>query len=111
VHGFIEKEFPRLLDLLYDAPLDPEGWPVFLDALPASFGGASGILQFIDVATSAIRAFHGFGADPVFIDSYAEHFASINPYAPVGFERFPVGKVLDATYLFGHRDCGAHRIL
>jgi DNA-binding CsgD family transcriptional regulator len=97
VRDFTKKAFPVLLDLLYDAALHPEKWPTFLDALPSSFDGASGIFHVVDVPTSTIRTFHSFGTDPEFIASYAKHFASVNPYAPLGFERLPLGKVLDAT--------------
>ncbi|SDJ84977.1 hypothetical protein SAMN05216338_106918 [Bradyrhizobium sp. Rc2d] len=93
---FEENELPKLLDLLYDAALDSGRWTPFLDALPSSFDGACGILQRIDV--SAISAFHGFGVDPAYTASYGEHFASINPYAPIGFQNLPVGRVVDATY-------------
>lgn len=95
---FEEKELPKLLDLLYDAALNPGRWGPFLDALPSSFDGACGILQRIDVPASTVRAFHGFGVDPAYTASYGEHFAGINPYAPIGFQNLPVGKVVDATY-------------
>ena len=64
MRNFYEKEFPRLLDLLYDAALDPERWQTFLDALPGQFGGAWGVLHSYDVARGAATSFRNFGTTP-----------------------------------------------
>lgn len=96
---FYEKEFPRLLDMLYDSALDPERWQAFLNALPAPFGGARGILHFYDVATATTPVFRHFGDDPGLNSSYAKHFHSINPYPPARLETIPVGKVIYASDL------------
>ncbi|WP_027583718.1 helix-turn-helix transcriptional regulator [Bradyrhizobium sp. Ai1a-2] len=96
---FHEREFPRLLDLLYDAALDPERWQAFLDALPGPFGGACGVLHFYDVTKRTITGFHNFGGDVSFVTSYEKHFASVNPYPASGFEKIPVGELVCATNL------------
>ncbi|MEH2543245.1 MULTISPECIES: helix-turn-helix transcriptional regulator [unclassified Bradyrhizobium] len=96
---FHERELPRLLDLLYDAALDPERWQAFLDALPSPFGGACGVLHSYDVATAATPSFRHFGDDPAFNVSYANHFHSINPYPPARLETLPVGRVVHASEL------------
>ncbi|MCA1376570.1 MULTISPECIES: helix-turn-helix transcriptional regulator [unclassified Bradyrhizobium] len=96
---FYEKEFPRLLDMLYDSALDPERWQAFLNALPGPFGGARGILHFYDVATATTPVFRHFGDDPGLNSSYAKHFHSINPYPPARLETIPVGKVIYASDL------------
>ncbi|MBR1196468.1 helix-turn-helix transcriptional regulator [Bradyrhizobium sp. AUGA SZCCT0240] len=97
MRSFHERELPRLLDLLYDAALDPERWQAFLDALPGAFGGAWGVLHSYDVATAAAPSFRHFGDDPAFNSSYADYFHSINPYPPARFEAIPVGKVIRAS--------------
>lgn len=97
MRGFHERELPRLLDLLYDAALDPERWQVFLDALPGPFGGARGVLHSYDVSTRTITGFHIFGGDDSFIASYERHFRSVNPYPASGFERIPIGELVSAT--------------
>lgn len=99
MRDFHDRDFPQLLDLLYDAALDPERWQAFLDALPGPFGGACGVLHSYDVATAATPSFHHFGDDPVFISSYANYFHSINPYPPARLETLPVGKVVHASDL------------
>src|SRR5258708_9045305 len=97
MRAFIEKDLPRLLDLLYDAALDPDGWQKFLDALPGPFGGACGVLLFYEVTTRGAPSFRNFGGDPEFTTSFANHFASINPYPLRGFENMPVGQTIYAT--------------
>jgi DNA-binding CsgD family transcriptional regulator/PAS domain-containing protein len=97
MRNFHERELPRLLDLLYDAALDPERWQAFLDVLPGPFGGACGVLHSYDVAAAATPSFRNFGNDPVFNSSYADYFHSINPYPPARLEAIPVGKVIYAS--------------
>ncbi len=96
---FHESEFPRLLDLLYDAALHPQRWQAFLDALPGPFGGACGVLHAYDVAAAATPSFRHFGDDPAFNYSYANYFHSINPYPPARLETLSVGKVVHASEL------------
>jgi DNA-binding CsgD family transcriptional regulator len=97
VRNFHERDLPRLLDLLYDAALDPERWQAFLDALSGAFGGAWGVLHSYDVATAATPSFRNFGDDPAFNASYTNYFHSINPYPPARFEAIPVGKIIRAS--------------
>ncbi|MEZ0083760.1 helix-turn-helix transcriptional regulator [Bradyrhizobium japonicum] len=97
MQNFQERGLPRLLDLLYDAALDPERWRAFLDALPGSFGGAWGVLHSYDVATAAAPSFQHFGDDPAFNASYTNYFHGINPYPPARFEAIPVGKIIRAS--------------
>jgi DNA-binding CsgD family transcriptional regulator len=97
MRNFHEQEYPQLLDLIYDAAVDPRRWQIFLDALPTPFGGACGILHFYDVGTSTTPEFRHFGGDPTFRTSYADHFHSINPYPAQRFETMPVGKVMCAN--------------
>jgi DNA-binding CsgD family transcriptional regulator len=94
---FVENEFPRLLDLLYDAALEPSRWQTFLDALPNSFGNARGVLHSYNLATNTISLLASFGQDPVFSASYVAHYASVNPYPNIGFHKIPVGKVMYAS--------------
>lgn len=79
MRSFYEQEFPRLIDLLYDAAPDPERWQTFLDALPGQFGGAWGVLHSYDVAVGAATSFRNFGNDAALNFSYANYFHSINP--------------------------------
>ena len=104
MRNFEEKELPQLLDLLYDAALDPQRWPAFLNGLPAAFGGACGVLHDFDIASARLAAFRSFGSDPAYIASYGQYYGYVNPYPSVGFEKFPVGKPVLAS------DCMAPEI-
>src|SRR5262249_3321113 len=63
-----------------------------LDALPKSFGGASGLLQFVDA--SAVTEYFSYGSDPSYEASFMAYYGKLNPYPAVGFHRLPVGTVL-----------------
>lgn len=95
---FIERELPRLLDLIYAAALDRARWPNVLEALPASFGGASGVLHCMDRTGADSQLLLSYGSDPALTQGYAEHYSHINPYPAVAFDaRMPVGTVVLAS--------------
>ncbi len=94
---FVENHFPKLLDLLYDAALDPLRWQTFLDALSQNFGGSTGVLHLFDAATQSVPSFATFGHDPAYIASYAAHYAGVNPYPNIAFHKLPIGKTLYAS--------------
>ena len=93
MRDFIERDLPKLLDLLYDAALDSTCWQTFLDALPGCFGGATGVMHYFDAETGTMSVSAGFGHDPAFAASYGCYYSGVNPYPPVGFRKLPVGKV------------------
>ena len=98
--NFVEREFLKLLDLLYDAALDPERWPAFLDALPGSFDGATGIIHVSDTAPNSQPISVSFGHDSGFAASLASYYADLNPYPAIGFHKLPIGRVVhSADYL------------
>jgi len=93
------QQFSVLVELIYDAAIDPNAWPLFLAALSKSFESASGLLHRYDAALGMAPAFNDFGHDARFIQTYAEHYARINPYPLESFSRLPGGKVDYATAL------------
>lgn len=95
--AFEEKHLPRLLELVYASALDPAGWPVFLDALPKIFGGASGIFYMFDRELGCPRWTSLFNIDPDFQRSYAHHYAAINPYPLPTMQKNPAGNLVLAT--------------
>jgi DNA-binding CsgD family transcriptional regulator len=102
---FEERELPELLDLLYDAALDPERWPTFLDALPGALGAACGVLHTFDVPAAAMVSASNFGSDPAFIASYGAYYGAINPYPKMrAFETLPVGKPFISSDQFDVKD-------
>jgi len=96
---FADNDFPTLLELLYDAALDPSRWQAFLDALMHGFGDARGVLHLFDAGETTTTML-GFGHEPAFAESYAAHYGRVNPYPAVGFQRLRMGKVDYASNLF-----------
>lgn len=87
------QQYSTLVELIYDAAIDPSRWPVFLATLSNAFEGASGLLHHYDAALKIAPTFYEFGHDPSFIRSYADHYASINPYPAESFGRLTTGRV------------------
>jgi DNA-binding CsgD family transcriptional regulator len=94
---FIEKDFPKLLDALYDAGLDPERWPDFFGLLSTCFSGAKGVLQFYDRRSNATPTNIVFGSDAEFLRSFAAHYVKFNPYPLATYGAMPVGEVIRAS--------------
>jgi DNA-binding CsgD family transcriptional regulator len=86
-------EFSKLVELIYEAGINPSGWPAVLSALSKSFAGASGLLHRYDPQTGRVFAFEEFGHDPAFSKAYVQHYASINPYPAESFHHLASGKV------------------
>src|SRR5262245_29838432 len=97
MRNFIERDFPALIDLLYDAALDPTRWQVFLDALPDTFGNARGVVHSYNATTDAVPFFAAFGHDPAFSSSYLAHYSNVNPYPTSRFHNLLVGRVHYST--------------
>ena len=70
-----------LIELVYDAAIDPTQWRVFLDKLTDLTGGGSGALFFQD-ALSRDRAemMHYNNFDPDMMAAYETHYAATNPW-------------------------------
>lgn len=98
--NFVERDFPRLIDLIYDAALNPNLWQTFLDALPGCFGDASGVLYTFDRQEGLSPFSYIFGAEPSFLPSYAQHYSELNPYISAALS-LPLGKVVPATECVG----------
>jgi hypothetical protein len=66
---FIQRQFPPLISLLYDAAVDPGRWPAFLDAAAEPLGGACGIFRQCDNRLDATPTHFTFGMDRSFLAS------------------------------------------
>ena len=71
-----------LLDLIYEAAVDPDLWPEVMERLADRIGGTSAWLSRLDLAEA-----RGGGIiariDPAMPSLYLDHFASVNPLARV----------------------------
>lgn len=97
MRAFVEKDFPALLELLYDAALDASRWQQFLDALSSAFGGATGIIHVYDDNPRILPVSTSFGHDPDFEHSYGNHYRRVNPYLSIAFDTMHVGKFVRAS--------------
>lgn len=75
-------DFPALLGPLYAAPLEPEKWQVFFDALSGAVRVSFGALMAMGTDGGPTPlACGGFAFDPDIPRIYAEHYAGIDPFA------------------------------
>ena len=74
--------FERLVELAYDAPLTPDGWRPFLQALCTHTGASAVGLKWLAYTP---ERFHmvDVGFDPAMLRGYAERFARIDPWSQV----------------------------
>lgn len=87
------KEFSDLVELIYNAGINPADWRSVLNALSKAFECASGLLHRYDPHLGSALAFEEFGHDPSFSKAYVQHYAAVNPYPAESFHRLVTGKV------------------
>jgi len=71
----------RLVDMVYEAALDPMRWPDFMQALSGVLGGP-GIFFVQDASNTSANVFEYSEFDDAFIKSYAAFYATKNPWLP-----------------------------
>jgi DNA-binding CsgD family transcriptional regulator len=92
--------YDDLLDQIYDAALDPNGWSNVLDSLNIALNSRGFALFFQDRTTIRFNQFNGL--DAAHIEAYAKHYGLINPWVPA-FDRAP-HSVTAAHELMGPSD-------
>lgn len=93
---FYEVEFPKLINLVYQAALDPAQWQTFLEALTTPFAGASGVFYAVDRECGITDFSYIFGSDPAYMASYTDYYSSINPYGQPSLD-MPAGEIFSTT--------------
>lgn len=77
-----ETSVQGLITGAYDAALQPESWPMFLESVSVALGSAA-ILLTVEVPTDGTRGIvFSHGMDPEFIRLYGEYYYSVDPWAP-----------------------------
>src|SRR5512141_1323550 len=81
-HRAMAPELERLVELAYDAPLTPNGWQLFLQALCEHTGASAAGLKWLAYAP---ERFHmvDVGFEPAVLRGYSEHFARIDAWSHV----------------------------
>jgi len=87
----ILAELPELVALIYEAALEPRGWPAVLARLEAMFHGPNMLFsQAVDEPASDVFEHR---LESGFVTSYAAHYGALNQWqGPVS--RLPVGTVV-----------------
>jgi len=95
---FLERDFPRLIDLVYDAALDGRRWQAFIDGVSESFDGAGGILYCFNRERVVTKDFvTKFDCDAAFSASSIQAYLRINRYPPATFPNDAAGMVRVVT--------------
>jgi DNA-binding CsgD family transcriptional regulator/PAS domain-containing protein len=89
------EEAGRLTELIYDAALDADQWPLLLKAIASAMDAQGAMLRQVNMQTGHIGFFETLGYDPVFALAYREHFHQLDYYQP-HYAAAPVGVLLEA---------------
>jgi DNA-binding NarL/FixJ family response regulator len=84
--NFSPDVISRLLLKLYETPLIPSEWPVFLRELTETLDLPAMTIQDHDFARRSYQFNISFGMDPGALSDYEQHFGRIDPYWPEFFK-------------------------
>lgn len=76
-----------LIERIYDAAVDPNRWPAFLEALAAGYPGGQGLLYRVSGKEAYMMA---AGWERSWTDAYNAYYGAVNPWLP-GIRARPVG--------------------
>ena len=93
----------RLLQVLYGAVGQPDGWAVFLDAFTRTYDGGKGLFGLHDVALHGGLAQAGSQWEPAQFAAYNDQYVRLNPWIP-SLGRRPVGLAVPAEFMLPHAD-------
>lgn len=77
----LNAQLHEIIGLIYDAALDPERWPIFMQKLSESFGGNS-VFFAQDATAPAANLYQTAGFEEAPLRSYVEHYAGTNVWTP-----------------------------
>ena len=76
---FLERDFPRLIGLVYDAALDGRRWQAFIDGVSDAFDGAGGILYCFNRERDVTDFVTKFDCDAAFSASSIQAYLRTQP--------------------------------
>jgi len=82
----------NLASMVYDAALDENKWPSFLDAFAQAVGGCSAILRSADLPNSTASFVASVGYDPAWQSAYCNHFVKLD-YQIAALNQFKPGEI------------------
>lgn len=77
---YSQADVGRLIALIYDAALAPEGWGRFLDELATTVDGHCVSLASINVSRPGIAFMAKARFDPAFLAEYETHYCEVDPW-------------------------------
>lgn len=90
--GDSESTVLNLVGRVYDAALDGQKWPSFLEGVAGAVGGCSAMLRTADLPASKAEFVASFGYDPAWRAAYCNHFVKVD-YLADSLKQFEVGEV------------------
>lgn len=97
------EQLSTVIGQVYEAALDPEGWPVALEGVAAFVGGAAAMLFWQDALLAKGGRYHSWGDDPEFTRSYFEKYIALSPVRKIQY-LIPVGNVTSISRIIGIRN-------
>jgi DNA-binding CsgD family transcriptional regulator len=88
-----ERDLPELIDLIYDAAVDPTLWPRFLDRLCDMAPGAKSVMMMHDANTRSITGSVTARWEDDWTTSYTDYYVKHNQWTDE-FAHFDVGRAM-----------------
>jgi DNA-binding CsgD family transcriptional regulator/PAS domain-containing protein len=103
VMGSSDDTALNLVGKVYDAALDEQNWPSFLDAFARAVGGCSSILRSVDLQTHKAGFVASVGYDPAWQAAYCDHFVKVDYLTPA-LAQFQLGEAKPGEYVFSQSE-------
>lgn len=87
-----EEDALKLVAMAYDAALDGQRWPTFLEAFAGAVGGCSSLLRSVNISNNASGFVSSFGYDSAWQAAYCSHYVKVD-YLTRALNQFGVGEV------------------
>lgn len=88
----------HLVGLLYDAGLNDDRWPVFVQALADAVGSDSAFVRLGQQDPGGIELVASHGYDPRFIEAYRDYYHRLDHYRPFFFGSIEIGRMVTGDY-------------
>lgn len=92
-----------LIDLIYDAAVEPGRWPAFLDAFAATYPGGRGVMVHVDTAAPTACWAVAANWDQAWTVAYDAYYGARNPWLP-GIAKRSVGLAVAAEAMLPEAD-------
>ncbi len=91
-------------DLIYDAAIDPDVWPLLLERMAVATRSSVGAFSLEDVGCGEANVASHFGTPPETARDYEQRYASENVFKKVGGDRLQTGAVINCEAIVPDRE-------